>query len=254
MNAFHPAVIDSLLTYAPTMEDESVPFSGCPFHAWQTPTRIDRYVLFCGVGVGGIFNEVEARRRWRPRTRTNPHRCRCPSRNNNQTANGQPHVVYRKKEIGVPFLNMEDRRYDDRARELIRVGKIGIARGDEAVLDAYFAKDFRFHGPSAEMGYPELKAFFTALRNTFSGFGCERQEIVSQGKFVGCLTTMFGRFERPIAMPPVGEIQPNGADVSFQLINMFRYNAAGELAEEWVQYDTLDLLRQMGVELVPAAN
>lgn len=154
----------------------------------------------------------------------------------------------------MTFLTMDDTRYDDRARALIRVGKIGIAQGDEAVLDTYFASDFRFHGPGAEMGYPELKAFFAALRTTFTGFGCERQEIVSQGDLVGCLTTMFGRFERKIAMPPFGEIQPNGAEVSFQLVNMFRYNAAGELAEEWVQYDTLGLLRQMGVNLAPAAR
>lgn len=56
----------------------------------------------------------------------------------------------------------------------------------------------------------------------FADFGCERQEIVSQGDFVGCRTTMFGRFEQPITMPPLGEIQPNGAEVSFQLVNMFR--------------------------------
>lgn len=152
----------------------------------------------------------------------------------------------------MPFLAMADTRYDGRAGELIRIGRIGIAQGDEAALDAYFAKDFRFHGPGTELGYAELKAFFAALRNSFAGFGCERQEIVSQGDLVGCLTTMFGRFERPIAMAPLGEIQPNGADVSFQLINMFRFNADGELAEEWVQYDTLGLLRQMGVELIPA--
>lgn len=150
------------------------------------------------------------------------------------------------------FLNENDTRYDERARALIRVGKIGIAEGDEAALDAYFVEDFRFHGPGAEMGYPELKAFFAALRAAFTGFLCERQEIVSQGDLVGCLTNMSGRFDQPIAMPPFGEIQPNGADVSFQLVNMFRYNAAGELAEEWVQYDTLDLLRQMGVKLVRA--
>lgn len=154
----------------------------------------------------------------------------------------------------MTFLNMDDPRYDERARALIRIGKVGIAQGDETALDAYFAEDFRFHGPGAEMGYPELKAFFAALRHTFAGFGCERQEIVSQGDFVGCLTTMFGRFEQPIVMPPFGEIQPNGAQVSFQLVNMFRYDAAGQLAEEWVQYDTLDLLRQMGVELVRASG
>lgn len=154
----------------------------------------------------------------------------------------------------MTFLKIDDDRYDDRARELIRIGKIGIAQGDEEALDAYFADDFRFHGPGAEMGYAELKVYFAVLRRTFTGFRCERQEIVSQGDFVGCLTTMFGQFEHPIEMPPFGLIEPNGADVSFQLVNMFRYNAAGELAEEWVQYDTLGLLHQLGVKLVRAQD
>jgi hypothetical protein len=154
----------------------------------------------------------------------------------------------------MTFLKVDDTRYDDRARALIHIGKTGIAQGDEAALDAYFAEDFRFHGPSTEMGYPEIKVFFAALRTALTGFGCEREEVVSQGNLMGCLTTMFGRFEQPITLPPFGEIQPNGAEVTFKLINMFRYNESGELAEEWVQYDRLDLLRQMGVPLVPAPN
>lgn len=149
----------------------------------------------------------------------------------------------------MDFLSADDPRYDERARALIKIGRTGIAQGDEDALDAYFADDFVFHGPGAEMDYPQLKAFFAVLRETFAGFGCERQEIVSQGNLVGCLTTMFGRFEKPILMAPVGHIEPNGADVSFQLVNMFRFNEKGELAEEWVQYDTVNLLAQMGIKL-----
>ena len=36
---------------------------------------------------------------------------------------------------------------------------------DEAEVDAYFAPDFRFHGPDGrELDYLGLKAYFTALR------------------------------------------------------------------------------------------
>lgn len=152
------------------------------------------------------------------------------------------------------FISAEDTRYDDRARALVRIGKVGIATEDDAALDAYFAEGFRFHGPGAELGYPELKAFFAGMRAAFTDFACERQAIVTQGDLVGCLTTMSGKFDSRFEMSPIGPVEPNGNRISFQLVNMFRYDADGRLAEEWVQYDTLDFLRQLGVEMTPATD
>ena len=34
-----------------------------------------------------------------------------------------------------------------------------------------------------------------------------------------------------------------------ELINLLRYDEDGRLAEEWVQYDSLGYLRQLGVDL-----
>ena len=36
------------------------------------------------------------------------------------------------------------------------------------------------------------------------------------------------------------------------MINMFRYDEDDKLAEEWVQYDNLEWMRQLGVTLTPA--
>jgi len=47
-------------------------------------------------------------------------------------------------------------------------------------------------------------------------------------------------------MSPIGPVQPNGRDVRFEVINLFRYDDEGRLAEEWVQVDNLGLLRQLG--------
>lgn len=50
---------------------------------------------------------------------------------------------------------------------------------------------------------------------------------------------------------PLGTVQPQFA---LRLIDMFRYDENGKLAEEWVQYDILETRRQLGVELAPVGT
>ena len=52
---------------------------------------------------------------------------------------------------------------------------------------------------------------------------------------------------REFTRSPVGPIPPNGSRVVFELINIFRYDDRGRLAEEWVQTDNRSRLRQLGV-------
>lgn len=72
---------------------------------------------------------------------------------------------------------------------------------------------------------------------------CERRALVVEGDYAGSLTTMFGRFDNPITRPPAGAIQTNDARVSFQNINLHRFDVAGALAGEWARYDALVLFR-----------
>jgi len=46
--------------------------------------------------------------------------------------------------------------------------------------------------------------------------------------------------------PSVGPLPPNGSRVVFELINIFRSDDQGRLAEEWVQTDNRSRLRQLG--------
>jgi predicted ester cyclase len=147
------------------------------------------------------------------------------------------------------FISPDDTRYDERARALVRIGREGIAVADDEKLDAYFADDYVFHGPGGDLTYAQLRSFFQAMRAAFEGFACERRTIVSQGEYIGCHTSMSGRFTAPFTMSPIGTIQPNGQPMRLELINIFRYHEDGKLAEEWVQYDNVGFLRQLGVDL-----
>ncbi|TDB95168.1 hypothetical protein E1266_14100 [Actinomadura sp. 7K534] len=147
------------------------------------------------------------------------------------------------------FISPDDTSYDDRARALARIGREAIAVADDKKLDAYFADDFVFHGPDGDLDYPQLRSHFAAMRAAFEGFACERRAIVSQGEFIGSRTSMSGQFTAPFKASPIGTIEPNGQPMRLELINIFRYDEDDRLAEEWVQYDNLAFLRQLGVDI-----
>lgn len=148
------------------------------------------------------------------------------------------------------FIEPNDSRYDERSRALVLVGRNAIAQENPAALREYFSEDFTFHGPGAELDFAGLEATFAQMRAAFTDFYCEREEIVSFGSLVGCRTEMGGKFDAPYESP-FGTIQPHGGQYTLTLINMFRYDDAGKLAEEWVQYDNLEMMRQLGVDLIP---
>ena len=138
---------------------------------------------------------------------------------------------------------------DERVRRLIRVGELEVSGEDEAEVDAYFAPDYVFHGPDGgETAYEGLKGYFASLRAAFDDRTISRGIIVVEGDYIACQTTITGTFVREFTRSPVGPLSPNGRRVVFDLMNIFRYDDQGRVAEEWVQSDIRSRLRQLGAE------
>lgn len=137
---------------------------------------------------------------------------------------------------------------DDLAQGLIRIGEQGIAREDDAAVDAFFAADFILHGPGGDTDLAGLKRFWVAYRAAFSDFTITRGLIVVEGNYVATQTRFSGVFERELTQSPVGPLPPTGQPFVQDLLNIFRFDETGRLAEEWLQYDIRDLLRQWGAE------
>lgn len=132
---------------------------------------------------------------------------------------------------------------------LIRVGEQELTGEDEAEVDAYFAPDFAFHGPDgAELDYEGLKGYFASLRAAFDDLAISRGIMIVEGDYVACQTTITGTFVREFTHSPAGPLPPNGRRVVFGLMNIFRYDEQGRLAEEWVQTDNRSRLHQLGAE------
>jgi predicted ester cyclase len=91
-----------------------------------------------------------------------------------------------------------------------------------------------------------LKAFFGAIRAAFDDLTTTRGIMVVESEHIACQTTISGAFVREFTHSPVGPLPPNGERVVCELMNIFRYDSEGRLAEEWVQTDNRSRRRQLG--------
>jgi predicted ester cyclase len=150
---------------------------------------------------------------------------------------------------GEKTLRSELKRENLVAR-LVRAGELEVAGADQATIDAYFAtEEFRFHGPGGfESDYAGLTAYFASLRSAFDKRSIRRGIMLVDGQYVACQTWIEGTFVRDFTQSPAGPMPPNGKPVTFDLINIFRFDDAGRIAEEWVRADYRSLLVQLGAD------
>jgi predicted ester cyclase len=135
---------------------------------------------------------------------------------------------------------------DSLANGLVSIGEDAVAKSNDALLDDYYIDDYKLHSPAGAFNRDEIKAYFAALRESFTDFTISRAQILVDGNFVTARTVMAGCFDKEFAYTPMDTVQPNGQQIQWELINIFRNTDEGRLAEEWVQTETYDFLRQLG--------
>jgi predicted ester cyclase len=135
---------------------------------------------------------------------------------------------------------------DSLANGLVTIGEEAVAKSNDALFYDYFTDDYILHSPAGEFDREDLRAYFAALRESFTNYTISRAQLLVDGNFVTARTVMAGRFDKEFAYTPIGTVPPNGKQIEWELINIFRYTDDGHLVEEWVQTDTYDFLRQLG--------
>ena len=140
------------------------------------------------------------------------------------------------------------------ARDLIRIGYNAIVREDDAALGAYFAADYVFHGPGGDLSFAQLSAYFASLRVGFSNLRLVREQIIVDGNFLAARNTFSGDFTGVFTYSPIGPLEPTGQHVEWEVINTFRYDDVGRLAEEWVQTDYRSFLTKLGATTTESAE
>ncbi|WP_201291506.1 ester cyclase [Arthrobacter zhaoguopingii] len=137
---------------------------------------------------------------------------------------------------------------DELVARLVRAGELEVSGEHPEEVDSYFDTErFRFHGPDGfESDYAGLSAYFASLRDAFDDRSIRRGIVVVEGDLIACQTWIEGTFVRPFTQSPVGLLQPNGARIVMDLINIFRMDDQGRLLEEFVRTDNRSILRQLG--------
>jgi predicted ester cyclase len=139
---------------------------------------------------------------------------------------------------------------DELVARLVRAGELEISGESQEETDSYFdTENFAFHGPDGfDTDHAGLMEYFQSIRAAFEDRTIRRGIIVAEGDLVACQTWIEGTFTRPFTDSPVGKLEPNGARVVWDLMNMFRFDARGRLVEEFARTDNRSFLRQLGAE------
>lgn len=139
---------------------------------------------------------------------------------------------------------------DELVARLVRAGELEVSGEDLAEVATYFdTEKFRFHGPDGfESDFDGLNDYFAAVREAFDDRSIRRGIVVAEGDHLACQTWIEGTFVREFSHSPAGPLPPNGERVTFDLINIFRFDDQGRLVEEWVRTDNRAFLRQLGAE------
>jgi predicted ester cyclase len=137
---------------------------------------------------------------------------------------------------------------DELVARLKRAGELQVSGDNQAEHDSYFdTGQFRFHGPGGfETDYAGLMNYFAAVRAAFDDRSIRHGIIVAEGHYIACQTWIEGTFVREFTQSPAGCLPPNGQRVVWDLLNIFRFDDQGRLAEEWVRTDYRSFLRQLG--------
>jgi predicted ester cyclase len=140
---------------------------------------------------------------------------------------------------------------DELVARLVRAGELQISGQCQEEADSYFdTGNFVFHGPGgSDIDYAGLTGYFQSIRAAFEDRTIRRGIIVAEGDLIACQTWIEGTFTGPFTHSPVGELEPNGARVIWDLMNMFRFDDHGRLVEEFVRTDNRSFLRQLGAEV-----
>ena len=133
---------------------------------------------------------------------------------------------------------------------LIEAGELEASQERHAEAAAYFSPNFRFHGAAGvETDLAGLDAYFASLRAAFPDLKIWREAVFGEGPYLAARTRFRGTFTNTFTMSPAGPVEPHGGVVEWEVMNIFRFDEEGRIAEEWVKTDPVTLVRALGASL-----
>lgn len=117
-----------------------------------------------------------------------------------------------------------------------------VNKGNIQIVDDLFASDYVRHEPhTPEMAGPEgVKQWITAVRTAFPDANFQIEDMVGEGDRVAMRWTVRGTHRGEfLGVGPSGKQISNGGNSILRL-------AGGKIAEEWLNWDVLGMMQQLG--------
>ena len=128
---------------------------------------------------------------------------------------------------------------------------VAFENGDYAAIRSHIADDYVVHSPFGDLDWPAVEGLFTALSNALTDYTVTRDPVLVEGNLTTTRTVISGVFENEFA-GPMGIFPPTGQPFTLEYINILQFNENGQVIEEWVQFDVLNFMSQLGAMGDPA--
>lgn len=124
--------------------------------------------------------------------------------------------------------------------------------GNLVLIDELYTPEFVSHNYATNeevVGLDAFKESITSLRTQYPDFNLTFDEIIVKDDKAVFLWTVTGTNTGPI-QTPAGELPPTGKKVRVSGVSISR-RVNEKIVEEWVFYNTLDAMQQLGFTLTP---
>lgn len=118
------------------------------------------------------------------------------------------------------------------------------------ILDEIFAEDYIGHLPASEMTWPNLditgyRELPILLHTAIPDIRITPEIVVEEGDMLAMRAVLTGTF-----LSELYDISPTRDEIQVVFTVIYRFNDEGKIAEEWLEFDTLEFARQFGRELL----
>ncbi len=122
-----------------------------------------------------------------------------------------------------------------------------INDGEIEALEEIFAAGYVGHLPASETTWPGLtidsyRELAILLHNAIPDIRVTPEIVISGGEWVAMRAVLRGTFEGEFY-----DFSPTGEPLSIVFTVIYRFDGDGKIAEEWIEYDTLEFAHQFGI-------
>ncbi len=125
-------------------------------------------------------------------------------------------------------------------------------QGDFGVVEEIASPDVAFHSPpGTPPGWESMKQVIASFRTAFPDVRLTVEDQIAEKDRTVTRLRITGTHRGPFSSR-LKTINPTGKKISIQVIDIFRHDANGKLAECWSGFDVFGMMQQLGA--IPASD